>query len=457
MVIRLARRTLAALRHDPDPVGAYYRWLDELEDRDLAGLLFDALSDPALTLRPEQELPQGDWYVWLKRTGRGWGKNHAASVAINQMAEFLFPGQMGLIVGATVKDVRSTIFGGESGLAKLARPSMVPRYVEHNAEIVWPNGSKAAVRTGDNPQDIRGLSVPWAYCDELIKWQGAEKSWKNVRLCVREGDQPRIIVTSTPLRGAEWMRKIESEPHVHLTTGKSTDNVNLPKVYFSGNANLDAKTYQEEVSGEWASSDNNLWTREQLTRATLKSEVPLETFVGTLDRRAITIDPSGGQRDLTGMTLIGQRDDDLWVLSDLTLNEPVKQSVWIAELRLQVAKYLRPGDYLLVETNGAMGLDSTLQEAFPNLYVEPISRQGKNVKCSWAEGVQALYVGGRVRHFSPMPRLEQQMVDFYDVVDSAYESPDRVDAMVNGLRWLNENAAPAPFVMDWGTQTPWSY
>lgn len=453
LLLGIAREKFASLG-----VAGYYGWLDGLDD-DLYEQFHGAASDPALTLRPKQEMPEGDWYIWMLRTGRGFGKNHAASCAINQLVEFEFPGKQGLIVGATFKDVRSTIFEGPSGLKNTARPGMEPYLSEHHAEIRWPNGSKAAIRTGDNPQDIRGLSVPWAYADELIKWPKGQVSFDNLAMCVREGDRPRIILTSTPLRGAEWLKKIEARDDCYVTTGSSKENVNLPDAFFTGQGQLDSKKYAEEADGEWVTENGDLWSRSQLDEVTVRNNsVPDLAFLETCDRRQISIDPSQGKRDLAGMNLQAVKDGTYWVMGDLTPDKTMKISDWTAHLRKQVCRYLKPGDTILVETNGFAGIDETLQREFPDMHVVAKFHTGKDSqKVARAERAQMLYQNGKVRHFNPYPQLERQMMEFYDIVDSSAESPDRADALITGLNWLEELPPPTIAVLNLSMGGGFSY
>lgn len=88
--------------------------------------LFDAITqaitDPAFKLRPAQRMPEGRWRTWMIRTGRGWGKTQAGSTAVHDCAVDLYPGGNGILVGATVKDVRDTMIEGDSGLLATARP-----------------------------------------------------------------------------------------------------------------------------------------------------------------------------------------------------------------------------------------------------------------------------------------------------------------------------------------------
>jgi phage terminase large subunit-like protein len=443
LLLKVARQKLIQLG-----TTGYYEWINGLDD-ELYQQFNDAISDPALSLRPKQEMPDGDWYIWMLRTARGFGKNHAASGAISQLVEFEFPGQVGLIVGATHKDVRDTILGGPSGLVALARPGMEPVYSDHHKLITWPNGSKAMVRTGDSPEDIRGQSVPWAYADELIKWPKGKVSFDNISMCVREGDHPRIILTSTPLRGAEWLKRIEDRDDCIVTTGRTKENIALPPAYLKNQSYLDSKKFAEEAEGEWVADNGNLWSREQLDAVTVKNNsVPDLAFLDTCDRRAISIDPSQGKRDLAGMSLLAVKDDLKWIMADLTPNKTMKIADWTAHLRAQAARYLKPGDTILVETNGFAGIDESLQREFPEYHVVPIFHTGKDSqKVARAERAQMHYQNNTVRHFRPMPELERQMMEFYDVVDSNTESPDRADALITGINWLAD--LPAPLMGVW--------
>lgn len=438
LVLKITRQKLIQL----GPLGIY-DWIESLEE-DMRLQFHDALADPALSLRPKQEMPEGDWTVWLLRTGRGFGKNHASSISVNMLAEFEFPGKQGLIVGATFKDVRSTIFSGPSGLLATARPGFEPRFVEHNAEIVWPNGSKAAVRTADNPEDIRGLSVPWAYCDELIKWPKGLRSWQNITNCVREGEQPRIIATTTPLRGQEWIRtEIEAREDCIVVTGGTKENVALPKSFLVSQGNLTGKSFEEESNGEWVSASGNLWDRTLLDRCTPRNEISIQGWLDTMDQRLISVDPSNGKRDLAGMSLQGKQGETTWIMGDLTPLTTMKQGMWIEHLRQQATMYLKPGDMIVVETNGFQGIDQTIQKELPDYRVVPVFHAGKSeAKIPRAERAQMLYEHEKVKHFRPMPLLEKQMEEFYDVVTSSSESPDRVDALVNGINHFND--APKP-------------
>jgi len=393
------------------------------------------LQDPAFTLRPKQEMPDGDWFIWLLNPARGWGKNHAASSAVNRLARYTFPERKGLIVAATHKDFWSTIYEGESGLKALSPPDFQPTYSERHLEVRWPNGSSAAVRTADNPQDIRGLSVSWAYGDELLKWHGGETSWHNILACVREGKNPKIVLTTTPKSDQKWVQKIRDMPNTVVVDGKQHENTALPKSYLKmmeANLGVGTKRYREEVLGEWVEDNENLWTKPQLEAVTRKPQVSLAVFAESMDERMITIDPSGGGRDENGIILLGKKGDDIWVLGDFTCKG--KASIWREEVIKVWRTFCQPGDRVLVETNANQGIDEYLSDGEPAMWVEGIQQTARAGKKERAEQAQALYEQGRVQHFDHFNDLMKQMVDFYDVLDDRNASPDRVDALATGLR-----------------------
>ena len=59
--------------------------LSELTDAQFLALKYDW---PAFWGRPDQQVPPGDWFVWMKSllTGRGWGKTRTATENISRMS-----------------------------------------------------------------------------------------------------------------------------------------------------------------------------------------------------------------------------------------------------------------------------------------------------------------------------------------------------------------------------------
>src|SRR5574343_1141524 len=85
--------------------------LAALSDDDAEALLYDW----SFWARPEQLPPPGDWFVWLLRSGRGFGKTRTGAEWIVSRARTGF--RRIALVGQTKADVRDTMIEvGESAI-----------------------------------------------------------------------------------------------------------------------------------------------------------------------------------------------------------------------------------------------------------------------------------------------------------------------------------------------------
>ena len=118
----------------------------------------------------------GGWRVWLMMAGRGFGKTRAGAEWIYALGNARPKARIAM-VGATIADARSVMVEGVSGLLSVARnhghrlswePSL--------GRLRWPNGSEAALFSGDHADGLRGPEHDFAWCDELAKWREAEES-----------------------------------------------------------------------------------------------------------------------------------------------------------------------------------------------------------------------------------------------------------------------------------------
>jgi phage terminase large subunit-like protein len=141
----------------------------------------------------KNQLPPKDdaWRVWLMMAGRGFGKTRAGAEWIYGLGHAR-PGVRIALVGATIADARTIMVEGVSGILSVARnhggrlswePSL--------GRLRWPNGSEAALFSGDHADGLRGPEHDFAWCDELAKWREAENAWMNVQMGLRRGPRPR--------------------------------------------------------------------------------------------------------------------------------------------------------------------------------------------------------------------------------------------------------------------------
>lgn len=151
-----------------------------------------------LWARPKQLPPPTNWQVWLLMAGRGFGKTRAGAEWIRGFAEGAGQPELGL-VGATFDDVRQVMVEGPSGVLSISPKGGRPQWFVSRRLLVWPNGVRATVFSADRPDQLRGPEFGYVWADEIAKWR-YEEAWINLRLCMRKGQRPQILATTTPRR-----------------------------------------------------------------------------------------------------------------------------------------------------------------------------------------------------------------------------------------------------------------
>jgi hypothetical protein len=147
--------------------------------------------------RAAQRPPAGDWRTWLLLGGRAAGKTRTAAELVRHWAESGQARRIGL-VAPTAADYRDTMIQGPSGILSIAPPWNRPKYEPSKRRLTWPNGAIAICLSADQPERARGLQFDRLWCDELCAWQYPSRMWEIVLLCLRLGQQPRAVVTTTP-------------------------------------------------------------------------------------------------------------------------------------------------------------------------------------------------------------------------------------------------------------------
>jgi phage terminase large subunit-like protein len=456
----------------------FFIWLDAQEPEDKV-LVHRLMSEPAFTLSDHQLLPivteqsyqvhpqerilsfqqwreqprvsmfdkHGKPVVWRKtfmRMGRGSGKTHAGSANCHDFARYLYPGLTGMLVGPDHKHVREVMIEGSSGLLSTAPPDFVPVYKPMYSRVEWPNGSRAIIYTSDDPEAIRGPSMYWAWGDELAKWKD-ERSYKNLNRTLRNKHPAgnRMILTTSPISSQKWVREIEAQPDTITIVASSFDNTEgldaTALADWEREVETGSKTAREEYYAEWQDEQDKLWTVQELDLLVhdKRQAITLKDIIAKMDSLLLTIDP-GGKRDYTGIILLGRQGDRYWVLADWSMLGP--KSKWLAVVAGIRKDYMRDGDRILVETNVHNDADEDIRAVCPGVYVEAKHQSSHTgSKEARAQRAQLLYEDNKVVHFRVLPELHQQMENFYEVVAAKNQSPDRVDALVNGLNWYQDN------------------
>jgi phage terminase large subunit-like protein len=379
--------------------------------------------------RPAQLPPEGDWSVWLILAGRGFGKTRAGAewVTARAMAR---PGARIALVGTTLHDAVSVMLEGESGLLAVAPDGFRPEWKASRRLLSWPNGSQAEVVSAVEPNHLRGPQFHYAWCDELAAWDRGQEAWDNLRMGLRLGEAPRVVVTTTP-KPVGLVRALVAAEGVAMTRGSTFDNrLNLPSRFLADvNAGYAGTALgRQEVMGELLEArEGALWTREGLDRCREKRPPDLVRVV-------VGVDPPAGPGGC-GIIVAGiDAEGVVHVVADLSVSG-VSPGTWAAVVAETFERF--GADRVVAETNnGGDMVESTLRAACLTLPVKQV--KASRGKAARAEPVSALYAAGRVRHAGSFEQLEDEMCGL--ILGGGYagpgQSPDRADALVWALTEL---------------------
>ena len=177
--------------------------------------------------RPDQLAPPGDWTTWLILSGRGWGKTRTGAEDIGGFAA-ANPGVRCGVIAPTSSDIRGVCFEGESGLLSVIPDKLIESYNKSLAEITFKNGSIIRGFSAEEPSRLRGPQFHRVWLDELAAWQRAQETFDMIKFCLRLGDHPQMVITTTP-KPIELIVDLVDQARtgngsVIMTTGSSYEN-----------------------------------------------------------------------------------------------------------------------------------------------------------------------------------------------------------------------------------------
>ena len=382
-----------------------------------------------IDLLKHQFAPLRHWRTWLLMGGRGSGKTFAGASWISQMARrknLCFA-----LVGATLHDVREVMVEGPSGLKAIAGPMHRPTWEGGRKRLVWPDsGSVAYAFSAEDPDSLRGPQFHHAWADEFCAWRKPEAVLDTLRMGLRLGDDPRLVVTTTP-RPLPALRRLVAQTGVTLERAPTAANAehlsprflaHLKALY--GGSRLEA----QEIEGLIVESEGALFRAEDLVRA--RGSRPAR-----LDRIVVAVDPpvtAGG--DACGIVVAGRSDRVAYVLADMSVRGMSPQG-WAERVVAAVREH--GADAVVAESNqGGEMVRTILAHADCPVPIKLV--HASRGKVARAEPVAALYEQGRVVHCGAFPALEEELMAL-GATDGG-PSPDRADALV----WAVTHLMPAP-------------
>ena len=351
--------------------------------------------------------PPGEWRYWLILAGRGFGKTRAGAEWVR--AQVAAGRRRIALIGPTAADVRDVMIEGESGLLNVSLPHERPSFQPSRRRVVWPDGAMAFLYSAQEPERLRGPQHDAAWADELAAWTDGQEVWDQLQFGLRLGDDPRVVITTTP-KPLPLVRQLIADPHCVVTRGSTFDNrINVPAAFIERiirryeGTRLGRQELHAELLGDVPGA---LWPFETLLAARIAAHPDLRRVV-------VAVDPSGSNGadngDQQGIVVAGIGvDGQGYVLADRTCR--LSPEGWG---RRAVEAFDHFGaDRIVAEKNyGGDMVRFTIQTVRPTVPVTLVTAsRGKIVR---AEPVSALYEQGRVRHLildladNPLAELER--------------------------------------------------
>jgi len=378
-------------------------------------------------LHEHQIAPDGDWRTWLLLGGRGSGKTFAGAVWLSEAARV--EGLTLALVGPALHDVREVMVEGPSGLKAVAEKSRRPRWEAGRKRLVWPNGTVAYAFSAEDADSLRGPQFHAGWADEFCAWRNPERVLSNLRFGLRLGDDPRLMVTTTP-RPMAALRRLMAEAGTTVDRGPTAANeANLSPGFLKhlkalyGGTRLEA----QEMEGLVVETDGALFTAADLART--RGARPVK-----LDRIVVAVDPpASAHGDACGIVVAGRRERVGYVLADRSMRG-LSPDGW-ARRAAQTAQEFGAHQLVAEGNQGGEMVRTLLAQAGCEVPIKMV--HASRSKRARAEPVAALYEQGRVVHCGVFPALEEEMMALGGEGEGGSgHSPDRADALVWALSHL---------------------
>lgn len=371
-----------------------------------------------------QRAPQGAWSTWLFQGGRGAGKTRAGAEWLAERAQAK-PGLYAL-VGPTQHDVREVMVDGPSGLRNLPGRER-PWYERSRRRLIWPNGSIAYAFSAEEPERLRGPQFEAAWADEFCIWPRPSETLAILRMGLRLGDAPQLVVTTTP-KPIPALRVLRAESSCVVTQAATEVNAaHLAPSFLDGLAALYGGTRlaEQELEGRLLDGDGALWRAADLKRAAGAAPA------GGCERVVVGVDPPAGAGGAAcGIVVAGRVGRQAFVLADRSALglSPLGWAMRVAEAAAEFG-----ASEIVAEANqGGDMVRATLAQAGAPCAVRLVhASRGKRAR---AEPIAALYEQGRVIHCGAFVQLEEELLALG--VSESEGLLDRADALVWALTAL---------------------
>ncbi|MBW8303596.1 MAG: terminase family protein [Brevundimonas sp.] len=374
-----------------------------------------------------QRAPDGDWRTWVFLGGRGAGKTRAGAEWVWETADRLGAGGRIALVAPTLFDARTVMLEGPSGVLSLPYRSGAA-YEPSRRRVRFPGGAVGLLFSAGEPERLRGPQFHAAWGDEVCAWERGAEALAMLRLGLRLGEAPRLVLTSTPKPG-RLMRGVLAEAGCARTDAPTAANAaNLAPGFLAAMQDLYGGTRRaaQELEGRLLEAGGALFGLAEIEAARAAGarwEGACEVVVVAVDPPAGTL--SGRPRDACGIVVVGRKGRSLRVLADRTA-AGLSPEGWAERVR-RTAEEFGAARVVVESNNGGAMAEAVLRASG---LTRTVKRVHASVgKVARAEPVAALYEQGRVAHAAGLEALEEELMGLGDE-DAGGRSPDRADALV---------------------------
>ena len=400
--------------------------------------------------RPTQLPPEGNWFTWFIRAGRGWGKTRTGAEWAKQRG-LESPNRRIALVAQTFTDGRDVMVEGESGLLSILQPaqlrggSVEAAWNRSMGELFLANGSRFKIYSSEKSGQLRGPQHHFAWGDEPAKWADAKEGTKkdttysNLLFGLRLGENPKLCLTGTPENNA-LVKEVCKNPKTHVTIGKTSENLdNLAPTFRAeimaayegtrlGRQELDAEIL-EDITGA-------LWQSSMFEAEGFRLNEP-----ATYKRIVVGVDPSVSDNDNSdemGIIVVGLTPDErMHVLGDYT----TKGSVNTRAAAVVSAFHDHGADKCVLEVNnGGDWIPNAIENVDPLVGAACKSVHATRGKLTRAEPIAGLYEKGHAHHVGKYLALESELTGWVP----GMKSPNRLDALVWACWELTQGSQPIP-------------
>ncbi len=374
---------------------------------------------------PAQRAPEGVWSTWLFQGGRGAGKTRAGAEWLAARAEAT-PNGVFALIGPTMHDVREVMIDGVSGVRNLPGRER-PIYEHVRKRLSWKNGATAFAFSAEEPERLRGPQFEAAWADEFCVWPKPEATLQNLRLAMRRGAHPQLVVTTTPKPIAAF-KTLREEPSCVVTQADTASNADHLAPSFLASLDLlygGTRFQAQELGGLLVEGEGALFRAEDLAKT--RGAAP-----AVFDRVVVAVDPPAGHTgSACGIVVAARTAGRYYVLADRSA-AGLSPLGWASRAVAAAREYRAQA--LIAEANqGGEMVRATLAQAGATCPIRLVhARHGKRAR---AEPIAALYEQGRVTHCGAFPALEEELMALGASEESAF---DRADALVWALTALSE-------------------